>query len=176
MNDQGEAYNSKCNTTINARKKGENRGLTLTIPEDCKWEYLVNTYENIGQKFFDIVTKIGLQNPSLQNIFVINRFDCTNKNFRSILIDILRLFDSLDLRESRLQKDKVLGEAFNELVDELSYRDRQFWNTPRQLVSVLVNLINPQEGMEIHDPVCGSGFLLSSVQNMLHAMVIIRCA
>ena len=32
--------------------------------------------------------------------------------------------------------------------------------TPREVVSLLVNIVNPKEGMRICDPTCGSGGML----------------
>ena len=46
-----------------------------------------------------------------------------------------------------------------EFADETKKKGGEFF-TPREIVRLLVNLVEPKEGMKICDPTCGSGGML----------------
>src|SRR5438034_1634172 len=64
---------------------------------------------------------------------------------------------SLGLRQD------IFGDAYEyllaEFADETKKKGGEFF-TPRELVRLLVNLVEPKEGMSICDPTCGSGGML----------------
>ena len=69
-------------------------------------------------------------------------------------------FNSPRLRNEDLKKENIFGDAYEyllaEFVDETKKKGGEFF-TPREIVRLLVNLVEPKEGMRICDPTCGSG-------------------
>jgi len=67
------------------------------------------------------------------------------------------------LKNEDLEKEDVFGDAYEyllaEFADETKKKGGEFF-TPREIVRLLVNLVEPKEGMKICDPTCGSGGML----------------
>ena len=64
-------------------------------------------------------------------------------------------FNSPDLRNSDLEKEDVFGDAYEyllgEFAEETKKKGGEFF-TPREIVWLLVNLVEPKEGMKICRP------------------------
>ena len=67
------------------------------------------------------------------------------------------------MRNEDLKKENIFGDAYKyllaEFADETKKKGGEFF-TPREIVRLLVNLVEPKEGMRICDPTCGSGGML----------------
>ena len=72
-------------------------------------------------------------------------------------------FNSPSLRNSDLEKEDVFGDAYEyllgEFAEETKKKGGEFF-TPREIVRLLVSIVEPKEGMKICDPTCGSGGML----------------
>lgn len=72
-------------------------------------------------------------------------------------------FNSPRLRNEDLEKEDIFGDAYEyllaEFADEAKKRGGELF-TPREIVTLLVNLVEPKEGMKICDPTVGSGGML----------------
>ena len=77
-------------------------------------------------------------------------------------------FGALDLREANLRDadgdtDNVLGDAYeyliNQFADDAGKKGGEFY-TPRPIVQLIIELLQPKEGMRICDPTAGSGGML----------------
>ena len=71
---------------------------------------------------------------------------------------------------SRTDKD-VVGEAFEVFAEAKLVGEKGEFFTPRGVVSVAVDLVNPRAGQFIIDPACGSGgFLIYALEHVWHSM------
>ena len=78
------------------------------------------------------------------------------------------VFASLDLHDDNLREDSagggnVLGDAYeyliNRFADDAGKKGGEFY-TPRPVVRLIIELLQPREGMRICDPTAGSGGML----------------
>ena len=89
-------------------------------------------------------------------------------NRERIIRRLLNHFSELDLRDANLQQPdggtgNVLGDAYEYLIhqfaDDAGRKGGEFY-TPRPVVRLIVELLQPREGMRICDPTAGSGGML----------------
>ena len=89
-------------------------------------------------------------------------------NREGIIRSLLNHFGDLDLRDENLRVDEagggnVLGDAYeyliNQFADDAGKKGGEFY-TPRSVVRLIVELLQPREGMRICDPTAGSGGML----------------
>ena len=79
------------------------------------------------------------------------------------LAALISHFNQPRLRNSDLEKEDIFGDAYEYLLEQFADATKkkggEFF-TPREVVKLLVNLVEPKEGMRICDPTCGSGGML----------------
>ena len=132
------------------------------IPEGCLWEDLRKQSQNVGQRLNEIMAQVSKANPRLEG--VINRADFNKQDEipQERLIRLVEHFSQLKLGNSNVEPD-VLGNAYEYLLKEFNeeapQRAGEFY-TPREVVRVMVEILQPDEGGEIYDPCCGSGGML----------------
>ena len=89
-------------------------------------------------------------------------------NRERIIRSLLNHFAGLDLRDANLLEGSagegnVLGDAYeyliNQFADDAGKKGGEFY-TPRSVVRLIVELLQPREGMRICDPTAGSGGML----------------
>src|SRR5690606_23653011 len=89
-------------------------------------------------------------------------------NRERIIRSLMTHFSQLDLRDANLVDEKglhrnVLGDAYEYLIrefaDDAGKKGGEFY-TPRSVVRLLVELLEPREGMRICDPTVGSAGML----------------
>jgi len=84
----------------------------------------------------------------------------------SLLQEAVSIIDKLDISHNR---PDVQGDIFEELLSELqqSGKNGQF-RTPRHIIQMMIDIINPQIGEKICDPACGTGgFLIGSYEHIV---------
>lgn len=84
----------------------------------------------------------------------------------SLLQEAVSIIDQLDISHHR---PDVQGDIFEELLSELqqSGKNGQF-RTPRHIISMMTEIINPKIGEKICDPACGTGgFLIGSYEHIV---------
>lgn len=72
-------------------------------------------------------------------------------------------FNSPRLRNSDLEKEEIFSDAYEYLLEEFAEQTKKrggVFFTPREVVRLLVNLVEAKEGMSICDPTCGSAAIL----------------
>ena len=132
------------------------------IPEGCLWEDIRKKSQNVGQKLNDTLASIAKNNPPLDG--VINRIDFNKQDEipQDRLVRLIEHFSQLQLGNDQVSPD-MLGNAYEYLLkqfnEEAPARAGEFY-TPREVVKVMVGILNPGEGCEVYDPCCGSGGML----------------
>jgi type I restriction enzyme M protein len=132
------------------------------IPSDCLWSEIRKVSTNLGEKLNNVLDRIAKLNPILDG--VINRADFNKKEEipEDRLIRLVEHFSKYKLGNKNVEPD-VLGRAYEYLLkkfnEEAPQRAGEFY-TPREVVRVLVNILDPDEGFEIYDPCSGSGGML----------------
>jgi type I restriction enzyme M protein len=133
------------------------------IPKNARWKVLSSVSENIGEKIDDICRIIERENPDLDGVLTNTKYNDKRKYPDDKLRALISHFNSPRLRNEDLEKEDIFGDAYEyllaEFADETKKKGGEFF-TPREIVRLLVNLVEPKEGMSISDPTCGSGGML----------------
>src|SRR5207245_11419536 len=87
----------------------------------------------------------------------------------SLLRDLVEHFSRINLGNRAAQAD-VLGQSYEYLIkkfaDATNKKAGEFY-TPRSVVRLMVNILDPHEGETIYDPTCGTGgMLLAAVEHV----------
>jgi type I restriction enzyme M protein len=133
------------------------------VPKNARWLILSSTAENIGEKIDNICRIIERENPDLDGVLTNTKYNDKRKYPDDKLRALISHFNSPRLRNEDLEKEDIFGDAYEyllaEFADETKKKGGEFF-TPREVVKLLVNLVEPKEGMKICDPTCGSGGML----------------
>ncbi|WP_370519336.1 type I restriction-modification system subunit M [Nitrososphaera sp. AFS] len=133
------------------------------IPKEARWSVLSKASENIGQLIDDVCRIIERENRDLDGVLTNTKYNDKRKYPDDKLRKLISHFNSPRLRNSDLEKEDIFGDAYEyllaEFADETKKKGGEFF-TPREVVRLLVNLVEPKEGMRICDPTCGSGGML----------------
>lgn len=135
------------------------------IPEKARWSTIRKTVENIGEVLDKACIEIEQKNPSLKDVLTYIKYNDKNNYSDSALNELITHFDQKNMRlgESNLENEDIFGQAYEYLLEQFAdsagQKDGQFF-TPREVVDLMVQLLNPQEKMRICDPTCGSGGML----------------
>lgn len=138
------------------------------VPAGARWTDVGALATNIGDGLNKLVIKIEDANPKLEDILSSTDFNDERKlglteQRDKTLARLITHFNGLDLRNANLSEPDMMGRAYEYLIgefaDDAGKKGGEFY-TPRAVVHLLVRLLEPQEGMRIYDPTCGSGGML----------------
>lgn len=138
----------------------------FAIPEGSLWEDVRSRTENIGTALQTAFRQIEKANAdTLYGIF--GNASWTNKDKLSDrkLSDLIEHFSTKTLSNAAVAPD-VFGNAYEYLIkrfaDQSNKKAGEYY-TPRSVVRLLVNILNPVEGETVYDPACGTGGMLIEV-------------
>lgn len=133
------------------------------VPTNARWSVLSSSAENIGEKIDDVCRIIERENKDLEGVLTNTKYNDKRKYPDDKLRALISHFNSPRLRNEDLEKEDIFGDAYEyllaEFADETKKKGGEFF-TPREIVRLLVDLVEPKEGMKICDPTCGSGGML----------------
>src|SRR5881397_3284607 len=90
----------------------------------------------------------------------------------SLLRDLIEHFSRIALGNESAQSD-ILGQAYEYLIKkfaDLTNKKAGEFYTPRSVVRLMVNILDPKEGESIYDPACGTGgMLLGAIEHVQRA-------
>ncbi len=144
------------------------------VPEKARWGYLQNnaTQSDIGKRIDLAMEAIEAENPkqlkdALPKIYA--KGDVSNQ----ILEELINLFSKLDFNHDVDKEKDILGRVYEYFLGQFASaegkRGGEFY-TPRSIVRVLVEILEPFENARVFDPACGSGgmFVQSSEFLRMH--------
>ncbi len=136
--------------------------------EDCRWsiwtEYPANKIlDHVRIKVFPFLKELGgidsLYTQYMKDaVFVIPT--------PSLLIEAVKIINTMKIKE---QNRDTRGDIYEYLLSELktSGKNGQF-RTPRHIIKMMVQMVDPEYGDVICDPACGTaGFLVASFEHIL---------
>lgn len=138
----------------------------FAIPEGCLWEDVRARTENIGQALVTAFREIEKANPdTLYGIFGNAAWTNKDKLSDAKLSDLIEHFSTKALTNASVPPD-VFGQAYEYLIkrfaDQSNKKAGEYY-TPRSVVRMMVNILDPTEGESIYDPACGTGGMLIEV-------------
>ena len=138
----------------------------FVVPENCHWNNVRNSHENVGKAIIDAMTGIERANPdTLFGVF--SSFDDANWTDKSKLSDerlkdLVEHMSKIKVGNENYSSD-VMGDAYEYLIKkfaDLSKKNAGEFYTPRTIVKLLVMLLEPKPGETVYDPACGTGGML----------------
>ena len=144
------------------------------VPKSARWGALAGASMNLGEALNIAGHAIEEANtPRLDGVLASTNWDDESKlgspaNRERIIRSLINHFGDLDLRDENLREDaagggNVLGDAYeyliNRFADDAGKKGGEFY-TPRSVVRLIVELLQPRGGMRICDPTAGSGGML----------------
>ena len=136
--------------------------------EDCKWSSWTNKpaeiiLDHVRDKVFPFMRNLGDED--------FNQY-MKGANFAiptsSLLIEAVNIINDMHIKE---QNQDTQGDLYEYLLGELATagKNGQF-RTPRHIINLMVDLVDPQIDEKILDPACGTaGFLVNAYQHILQA-------
>jgi type I restriction enzyme M protein len=138
------------------------------VPEGCHWKDVRAVTTNVGQALQKAMRGIEKGNPeTLYGIF--GDAGWTNKERLpdSLLRDLLEHFSRINLGNAAIKTD-ILGQAYEYLIKkfaDLTNKKAGEFYTPRPIVRLIINILDPRERESIYDPACGTGGMLLEAIN-----------
>jgi type I restriction enzyme M protein len=133
------------------------------IPEGCHWNDVRVITMNVGQALQKAMRGIEKANPeTLYSIFGDAAWSNKDRLPDSLLRDLMEHFSGIALGNTDAQAD-ILGQAYEYLIKkfaDLTNKKAGEFYTPRSVVRLMVNMLDPKEGESIYDPACGTGGML----------------
>lgn len=136
------------------------------VPKIARWSELKDLKKDIGNQLNKALAAIEDANPELDGVLKHIDFNAKKGRTRipdSKLQDFLVHFNKYRLRNEDFEFPDLLGAAYEYLIkffaDSAGKKGGEFY-TPSEVVRLMVQIIEPKEGMRIDDPTCGSGGML----------------
>ncbi len=143
----------------------------FSVPEGCHWRDIRETPTNIGSALAHAMREIERANPNtLYRVF--GAGDWGNREILSdaTLKDLIEGLSEVSLGNKAVSSD-ILGDAYEYLIgkfaDVTKRKKAGEFYTPRSVVHMMVDILDPKAGESIYDPACGTGgMLLGAIEHV----------
>lgn len=133
------------------------------IPDGCHWNDVRAITTNVGQALQHAMRGIEKANPeTLYSIFGDAQWTNKDRLSDALLRDLIEHFSRIILENKAAEAD-ILGQSYEYLIKkfaDLTNKKAGEFYTPRSIVRLMVNILDPIEGETIYDPACGTGGML----------------
>lgn len=138
----------------------------FAIPAGHLWADVRDRDRNVGQALVTAFREIEQANPeTLYGIFGSASWTNQEKLPDRKLKELIEHFSTRQLSNVKVAPD-VFGQAYEYLIkrfaDQSNKKAGEYY-TPRPVVRLLVNILDPREGETVYDPACGTGGMLIEV-------------
>jgi type I restriction enzyme M protein len=146
----------------------------FNVPEGCHWRDVRETPANLGAALSRTMRESERANPdTLYRVF--GAADWGNREMLTdeILKDLIEGLSEVPLGNTAVGSD-ILGDAYEYLIGkfaDITKRKKagEFY-TPRSVVRMMVDILDPKGGETIYDPACGTGgMLLGAIEHAQRA-------
>lgn len=142
------------------------------VPKESRWENYNTLNINIGpvlDKAFRAIEEHP-NNVELEGVLTTTNYNDKEKVPDEKLVQLLQIFDSINLSNDGMESLDVLGDAYMYLIkmfqDSSGKKGGEFF-TPNEVKQLIVKLLKPEEEDSVYDPTCGSGGFLIETINYL---------
>lgn len=143
------------------------------VTEGCHWRDVRETPVNVGTALQRALREIEKANPdTLYGVFGDAQWTNKDRLTDALLKDLIEHFSQLPLGNKHVASD-ILGDAYEYLIkkfaDATNKKAGEFY-TPRSVVRLMADMLDPKEGESIYDPACGTGGMLLAALQHVHEM------
>ncbi|MGE0558674.1 MAG: N-6 DNA methylase, partial [Burkholderiales bacterium] len=147
---------------------------TFFVPEIAHWNTIRHVKENVGSTLNKALEAIEDANvDALQDVLKhinFNRKIGQRALDDDTLVNFVQNFEKIPLRDENFEFPDLLGAAYEYLIkffaDSAGKKAGEFY-TPADVVRTLVEIVEPQPGMSVYDPTCGSGGMLIQTRDYI---------
>jgi type I restriction enzyme M protein len=138
------------------------------VPKRARWSHIQKAATGLGELLNMACAALEESNAGLEGVLGGIDYNDPNKlgdarNRDNVLARLVQHFSQLNLRNENISEPDMLGRAYEYLIekfaDDAGKKGGEFY-TPRMVVKLIVELLQPKERMRICDPTCGSGGML----------------
>jgi len=138
------------------------------ISEELLWENIRKDPARLPENFSKAMKALADRNPELKDVFENVDFVqfTTNRENSEILRQLIELFSARSL--NHVSPD-LLGDAYEWILKYFAPQKAKEGEvyTPREVIKLLVEILNPEPNERVYDPACGSGgMLIASYQHV----------
>ena len=134
---------------------------SFSIPQEFLWDEIRKDVNTLPEKLSSAIKKIAELNPELRGVFDTVEFITftANRENLHILHQLVEIFSEIDL--GGVSSD-VLGDAYEWVLRYFAPQKAKEGEvyTPREVIKLLVRIVDPKPGDEVYDPAVGSGGML----------------
>jgi len=133
----------------------------FAIPQEFLWDEIRKDVNKLPEKLSNAIKKMAELNPELRGVFDTVEFISftTNRENLHILHQLVEIFSEIDL--GGVSSD-ILGDAYEWVLRYFAPQKAKEGEvyTPREVIRLLVHIVEPKPGEKIYDPAVGSGGML----------------
>jgi len=146
---------------------------SFVIPEGCHWNDVREVTQDVGKAIVKAMTGIEKANPdTLSGVF--SSFDDATWTDKNKLTDerLKNLIEHMSLIKvgNKNYSADIMGDSYEFLIKkfaDMSKKNAGEFYTPRAIVKLMVDLLDPQPGETVYDPACGTGgMLIEAIHHM----------
>jgi len=147
---------------------------TFFVPPEAHWSKIRHLKTNVGTALNKALEALEDANvDALQDVLKginFNRKIGQRTLDDDTLSNFIQNFEKIPLRDENFEFPDLLGAAYEYLIkyfaDSAGKKAGEFY-TPADVVRVLVEVVEPQAGMSVYDPTCGSGGMLIQARDYI---------
>lgn len=134
------------------------------VPEKARWDFIRKQDRDIGRTLNTALERIEDANDAVEDR-VLTAVDFNEKDRLpdAVLDELIVHFSQHRFMNRDLEDPDIFGRAYEYLIrqfaDDAGKKGGEFY-TPREVVKVIVDILDPRPGMRVYDPCCGSGGML----------------
>jgi len=136
---------------------------SIHIPQKYLWDEVTKDIKELPERLATSISEIAKLNKELQG--VIDRISflefARNQENRELLRQLVELFNKYDFGAEEVSPD-LLGDAYEHLLMKFApekAKEGEIY-TPREVIKLMVKILDPKPGESVYDPCCGSGGML----------------
>jgi type I restriction enzyme M protein len=145
-----------------AKKEAANQAYhDFDLPDEAKWDIIRGSVSDLPEKFSKAMKALSERNPELRDLFdnVDYHQFASNRENADTLRQLVELFS-----EQRLHNvsPDVLGDAYEWILRYFlpqKAKEGEVY-TPREVIKLLIEVLDPKPKESVYDPACGSGGML----------------
>lgn len=136
------------------------------IPSVARWPEIRHKTTGLAEYLTDAVRAVARENPKLEGVINVQDFNATTAGQPIVdearLAALVQILSRYRLGLEDVEPD-ILGRAYEYLLRKFAEGQGQSageFYTPREVGILMARILNPEPGMEVYDPTCGSAGLL----------------
>lgn len=147
------------------------REVVFFIPEVARWEFLRSkaALPDIAKYIEEAMEAIEKENPDqLTNVLPKNFVRIPLEHY--VIGELVNIFSRIEFNQDEEKEKDMLGRVYEYFLGQFANaegkRGGEFF-TPRPLVKLLIEILEPFENSRVLDPACGSGGMFVQTSNFL---------